>query len=189
MKKNVLIKITAVIFSTLLISCVPVKQKPAPQVPIPKARPAEETVEIEEEAVDQPNWKEVPALKDIYTKYFDYFGLIDTAFKIYMQQMTFDAKFNFEFDENSGKIIRENRCSCLFYYGEPVSVKQGKGFLVNIFVDNNEYFAKIKLKKGFCIVRVRDEPNMKETIKDLDSGDIESVEEVENKKSCGCKSK
>ena len=47
------------------VSCVPVKEKPKAQFAVKK--------NTEKEAA-QPKWTEVPALKDEYTKYFDYFG-------------------------------------------------------------------------------------------------------------------
>ena len=56
----------------LLTACVPVKkvELPAPQIPVKKP-----TVSITEEASQpQPNWKDVPALKDAYKDYFEYFG-------------------------------------------------------------------------------------------------------------------
>ena len=61
--------ITAVLCTTILIfqaSCVPVKEKAKPQIPVKKAYTDNSEV--------QPNWKDVPALKDAYKDYFDYFG-------------------------------------------------------------------------------------------------------------------
>ncbi len=56
----------------LLSGCVPVKKHelPPPQLPLKKP-----TASITEEAAKpQPNWKDVPALKDAYKDYFEYFG-------------------------------------------------------------------------------------------------------------------
>ena len=73
----------AVILCTaLFISCVPVKEKPQPQIPVKKA-----TVSIiEETTTNQKNWKDVPALKDAYKQYFDYFG-----FAVPENQLTNDS--------------------------------------------------------------------------------------------------
>ena len=54
----------------VFVSCVPVKEKPQSQVPIPKSL----TNTIKENQSAQPNWKDVPALKDALSPYFDYFG-------------------------------------------------------------------------------------------------------------------
>ena len=131
MKKNILIKITAVLFSSLLISCVPVKQKAAPQVPIPKARPAEEVVEVEEEAVDQPNWKEVPSLKEAYSKYFDYFG-----FAVPYNQLT-NAELMEGLSYQASCFTCENECKpdFIFAWVKPTSVvdfiaEDGKAYKV-----------------------------------------------------------
>ena len=71
-----------IIFTALFISCVPVKPKQQPQIPVKKA-----TVSIiQETATNQKNWKDVPALKDEYTKYFDYFG-----FAVPENQLTNDS--------------------------------------------------------------------------------------------------
>ena len=56
--------------SLFLISCVPVKEKPQPIIPIKKLSST-----AKEADTVQPKWTEVPALKDEYTKYFDYIGL------------------------------------------------------------------------------------------------------------------
>ena len=63
--KTILTSAAIILNTALLISCVPVKEKPQPQIPVKKA-----TVSIiEESAADQKNWMDVPALKDEYKKY------------------------------------------------------------------------------------------------------------------------
>ena len=76
--------VTVVIILALFTSCVPVKEKPKGQLNIANAAAAAARgepsgsgiVEIieEEDNGPQPNWLEVPALKDAYKDYFDYFG-------------------------------------------------------------------------------------------------------------------
>ena len=74
MKTNTLSKVAAGVFMTVVaaitISCVPVKDKPQPQIPVPKSL----ANTLVESGKAQPNWKDVPALKDAYSPYFDYFG-------------------------------------------------------------------------------------------------------------------
>ena len=86
MKINILKKLTAgaftLVLAAILISCVPVKEKPQPQIPVKKAAVSL----IEESNTVQTNWKDAPALKDEYKKYFDYFG-----FAVPENQLTNDS--------------------------------------------------------------------------------------------------
>ena len=74
MKMNIVAKLTSglfvIVLGSALISCVPVKEKQKPIIPV-KIGSATTTTE---EAVEQKKWLEVPALKDTYKPYFDYFG-------------------------------------------------------------------------------------------------------------------
>ncbi len=85
MKKNTLSKVAAGLFLTILTliasSCFPVKEKPQPQIPIKKLSSIEE-----QSKAKQKNWLEVPALKDAYKPYFDYFG-----FAVPENQLTNDS--------------------------------------------------------------------------------------------------
>ena len=45
-----------------------------PQIPIKQASADGQETESQELEINQPNWKDVPALKDVYKAYFDYFG-------------------------------------------------------------------------------------------------------------------
>ncbi len=62
----------AVLVLVLFTSCVPVKEKPAGRFNISSAAAA--ALRGETTGEPQPNWLEVPALKDACKNYFDYFG-------------------------------------------------------------------------------------------------------------------
>ena len=65
-------KITFLFFVLLFVfvSCKKAKPQAEPQIPIPKSL----SNTIKETSKTQSNWKDVPALKDAYKDYFDYFG-------------------------------------------------------------------------------------------------------------------
>jgi hypothetical protein len=88
-----------------------------------------------------------------YNNYnFNYMGLMDTAYKIYIKQLKFEHIFNYLIDKE-GEIIEEYKDNCEFYYGEPVTVNGKNGFIVNVTKKTeNEVIIKIKLKKGFFTV-------------------------------------
>ncbi len=106
-----------------LISCDSAKNKaknlPAPQVPIPKASGNM----IEEAAADQPNWKDVPALKDAYKDYFDYLGFAvpenQLKDKALMEGLSWQAS----------SFTCENECKpdFIFNWAKPVSVEDFEG--------------------------------------------------------------
>ena len=94
--------------------------------------------------------------------YFNYIGLMDTAFKLYMKQNTFNHIFNYSFDENN-VIKDEYKKDCQFFYGEPINTHNGKGFLINVYKKDNIYYGKVKIEKGYIDVKI--ENKIKETIK------------------------
>ena len=69
--KTLFISAIVIICAAFLMSCVPVKERPQPQIPVKMVSSAVQ----KEDAAPQPKWTEVPSLKDEYTKYFDYIGL------------------------------------------------------------------------------------------------------------------
>ena len=90
MKKNTLFKISGGLFLAALTvitsSCVPVKEKAQPIVHINMNSKSQSQQAEKEEALNQKNWLEVPALKDAYKDYFDYFG-----FAVPENQLTNDS--------------------------------------------------------------------------------------------------
>ena len=94
--------------------------------------------------------------------YFNFMGLMDTAFKIYMKQNKFSNIFNYLFNENN-EIINQYKKDCQFYYGEPVKINNDRGYLTNIFKKGNEFYCKVRLEKGYYEFNLKD--NIKETIK------------------------
>ncbi len=79
MKKNTLSKLTGSLFLAVLIiitgSCHRTKETvlPPPQIPVKIQKNIVEEIKAGE-AVVQENWLDVPAIKDAYKDYFDYFG-------------------------------------------------------------------------------------------------------------------
>ena len=110
--------------------------------------------------------------------YFNYIGLMDTAFKIYMKQNKFQNIFNYSFDENN-EIKVEYKKDCEFFYGEPVITHNGRGFLTNVYKKDNIYYGKVKIEKGYIDIKI--ESNIKETIK-TEYNEKELIDEVPNKK-------
>ena len=113
--------------------------------------------------VYKANNKEYYANKN-YDFNFNFMGLMDTAYKLYIKQFNFDHLFNYILNEN-GEIIEEFKNNCEYYYGEPVTINNQKGFLVNIYKDNNNNIhAKIKINKGFINEIVKNN-KIKDTVK------------------------
>ena len=97
---------------------------------------------------------------------FNYLGLMNTAYKIYLKQKQFEHLFNYLLD-NKNQIINAFAENCQFYYGEPVSIDGNPGYLEYIQKNNNEkeVKVKIKLKNGYFISKVFPEKVIKETVK------------------------
>ena len=105
----------------------------------------------------------------IYKKefWFNYLGLMDTAYKIYIKQNKFENLFNYVLD-NKGNIINAFLDNCHFYFGEPVSIGGKHGYLIYIskIEGKKEVNVKIKFKDGFLSSKVPLEQIIKETIKE-----------------------
>ena len=97
---------------------------------------------------------------------FNYFGLMDTAYKIYIKQNKFENLFNYVLD-NKGNIINAFLDNCHFYFGEPVSIGGKHGYLIYIskIEGKKEVNVKIKFKDGFLSSKVPLEQIIKETVK------------------------
>ena len=96
---------------------------------------------------------------------FNFYGLMNTAFKIYLKQVNFEHIFNYLIDEE-GKIIEEYENNCKYYYGEPVIVDQTRGYLINITQKDDDIYAKIKIDKDYLNIKYTPNIIEKETIKD-----------------------
>ena len=95
---------------------------------------------------------------------FNFLSVMDTAFKIYIGQLNFEHIFNYIINEK-GEIVEEFKNNCFYYYGEPVFVKDNKGFLVNMYKNNkSEICAKIQVNNGILETKIRGS-DIKETIK------------------------
>ena len=100
---------------------------------------------------------------------FNYFGLMNTAYKIYLKQKHFEHLFNYILD-NKEQIINVFADNCQYYYGEPVLIDGNPGYLAYMHRNNNEkeINVKIKLKNGYFISKVLPEKIIKETVKLLE---------------------
>ena len=101
-----------------------------------------------------------------YDFYFNFFGLMNTAYKIYLNQYNFEHLFNYVLNEKE-EIVEEFKDNCQYYYGEPVTINNQKGFLVNVYKSNNDenIYAKIKIKKSFINTKINN-MQIKDTIKE-----------------------
>ena len=140
--------------------------------------------------------------------YFNYFGLLETAFLLYKNNdySQWDSLFNFEFDADKNK-YKEINGVCKYYYGEPISIKnKGRGILLDIINDNGLSFAKVKLdnnenifdnKNGIELVKLEDiiketlksdfeEENLKELTKKIDLSGINNHQDKKEKLNCEC---
>ena len=107
---------------------------------------------------------------------FNYLGLMDTAYKIYLKQKQFEHLFNYIVD-NKEQIINVFADNCEYYFGEPVSIDGNAGYLTYMNKNNNEkeVYVKIKLKNGYFISKVLPEKIIKETVKNFTNSNINKV--------------
>jgi hypothetical protein len=102
--------------------------------------------------------------------YFNYKGLLESSFLIYknIHYNEWDSLFNFEFNKEENEYKEQNGI-CRFYYGEPVRVVgKGRGVLIDVFQDNDIYYAKVKLNannKNDDMVEINLSDVVKETLK------------------------
>ena len=118
----------------------------------------------------------------IYDFHFNFLGLMDTAYKIYIKQLNFEHLFNYILNEKE-EIIEEFRNNCEYYYGEPITINNQKGFLVNVYKKEDDIYAKIKINMGFIESKIKNF-KIKDTLKE-EENDINI--NIENKAICsGC---
>ena len=85
------------------------------------------------------------------------------------------------------EIIDEFKNNCQYYYGEPITINNEKGFLVNAYLNNGEIYAKIKTNKGFVETKIKNY-KIKDTIKEDYLEEINNINRInKNKVICsGC---
>ena len=113
-------------------------------------------------------------LKNVY-----FLGLMDRAYRVYLEQTKFKYLFNYEFDGKGG-IKKQHKYDCEFYYGEPVNINGKRGFIINIEYKNKEdndedkiVKVKIKLIKGFYTNEIKCSKIIKEIYKKPNKLDID----------------
>ena len=101
---------------------------------------------------------------------FNYLGLMNTAYKIYIKQKQFEHLFNYIVD-NKEQITNCFADNCQYYYGEPVTIDGNIGYLIYMSKNegDKEIYVKVKLKNGYFISKVSPEKIIKETIKLLEN--------------------
>ena len=120
---------------------------------------------------------------------FNYLGLMNTAYKIYIKQNQFEHLFSYVLD-NKEQIINVFADNCQYYFGEPVTIDGNAGYLtyINKKEGEKEVNVKIKLKNGYFISKVFPEKIIKETVKNLQTQiyNNNKVEEQVEKKDSVC---
>jgi hypothetical protein len=115
----------------------------------------------------------------------NYKGLLETAYVLYKDNTfnEWDALFNYEVDKEKNK-CKEIHGKCMLYYGEPVVVhNKGRGFVINVIKEGEQYYVSIKLdgvNNNNGVVKVKLKDVSKETIK-VDYNDNESLKEEQDK--------
>ena len=115
---------------------------------------------------------------------FDFISLMDTAYRIYIKQINFEHIFNYIINDK-GEIIEEFKNNCFYYYGEPVVVKNTKGFLINMYKnEKSEIVARVQVNSSVIETKVRNS-DIKETIKN--EIEVENTNSQNNDEVCsGC---
>ena len=115
----------------------------------------------------------------------NYKGLLETAYVLYKDNTfnEWDALFNYEVDKEKNK-CKEIHGKCMLYYGEPVVVhNKGRGFVINVIKEGEQYYVSVKLdgvNNNNGVVKVKLKDVSKETIK-VDYNDNESLKEEQDK--------
>ena len=95
---------------------------------------------------------------------FNFLSIMDTAYKLYIEQINFEHIFNYIINDK-GEIIEEIKNNCFYYYGEPVKIKNTKGFLINMYKnEKSEICAEIQTNHEIVKTKIRGS-DIKETIK------------------------
>ena len=97
---------------------------------------------------------------------FNFWGLMNTAYKLYVNRIEFAHLFNYLINKE-GEIIEEYIDNCLYYYGEPIKYKNKNGYIINALEKEDNYFY-LKIKFEDKIIELKYDPKSitKETKKD-----------------------
>ena len=96
---------------------------------------------------------------------FNFWGVMNTAYKIYMKKRLpyfFNYLINVE-----GEVVEEYKDKCYYYYGEPIKYNDKMGYVMNIYSkeDKNNYM-KIKFSDKIEEIKYGNNTIIKETVKD-----------------------
>jgi len=96
---------------------------------------------------------------------FDFWGLMNTAYKIYNKKYEFSHLFNYHY--KNGRITKGNLEDCYFYYGEPIIIDGKRGFIINAKKNGDStIYLQIKFEDKIREIKCDINNNIKETIKD-----------------------
>ena len=118
---------------------------------------------------------------------FNYIGLMDTAYKIYIKQNKFENLFNYVFD-GKGNVVNVFLSNCQFYFGEPINIGGKYGYLMFMskIEGKKEVNVKVKFKDGYFISNINLEQIIKETVKsDASVGNLVKSEVQQKDSVCG----
>ena len=97
---------------------------------------------------------------------FNFFGLMNTAYKLYIKRKEFSYIFNYLINKD-GEIVEEYNDDCYYYYGEPVKYKDKRGYVIQVYKkEDNLFYLKIKFEDKIREIKYDPKNIIKETLKD-----------------------
>ena len=97
---------------------------------------------------------------------FNFFGLMNTAYKLYIKRKEFSYIFNYLIN-NDGEIAEEYNEDCYYYYGEPIKYKDKRGYIIKVYKkEDNLFYLKIKFEDKIREIKYDPKNIIKETLKD-----------------------
>ena len=97
---------------------------------------------------------------------FNFFGLMETAYKLYIKRKEFSHIFNYLIDKD-GEIVEEYYDDCYYYYGEPIKYKDKLGYIIKVYKkEDNSFYLTIKFEDKIKEIKYDPKIIIKETLKD-----------------------
>ena len=97
---------------------------------------------------------------------FNFFGLMNTAYKLYIKRKEFSYIFNYLINKD-GEIVEEYNEDCYYYYGEPIKYKDKRGYIIKVYKkEDNLFYLKIKFEDKIREIKYDPKNIIKETLKD-----------------------
>ena len=97
---------------------------------------------------------------------FNFWGLMNTAYRIYIKTLRFSHFFNYLVN-SKGEILEEYYSDCQFFYGEPVKYKDKMGYIISAYEkEDKNFYLKIKFDDKVREIKYDSNNIIKETLKD-----------------------